>query len=221
MTTTETSENVSKPYTASFRKHAHELIVWGHQQAKAAIQTDSQEEDITGFLFDAINKILRSGDCRWFPLYDVHNERPISAGGRTGKKRKLIDLLIIHLAQQGRPEYVFEAKPLNYAKPYQRTSNYTDEGGMQRFVRGAYAEYTAACPEVGMLGYVLSHTPEQWRDWLKKAIADKAQALNLLDDSQCDVAIVDELPSEWCSKHKRDSAGNPVTIYHILLDCCC
>ena len=83
---------------------------------------------------------------------------------------------------------------------------------------GEYAEYTARYPEVGMLGYVLTETPARWHEQLKKAIDAHAELLQL-NAPQFAVNIVDELPFEWGSEHKRTSADTHITIYHILLDC--
>jgi hypothetical protein len=218
MTTPDPGQDIAHIYEKYFRHHAHMLIVWGHQRAVASIQPDSDEPDISGFLAEAIRNLLATGSCRWFQHYTVHNEKPISAGNRTGKSRKKLDLTIEYVARQERPEYVFEAKPLNSTKSHQRTKNYLDKEGVQRFLWGEYAEYTARYPEVGMLGYVLTETPARWHEQLKKAIDAHAELLQL-NAPQFAVNIVDELPFEWGSEHKRTSADTHITIYHILLDC--
>lgn len=218
MVTTEPGIILSDHYIESFRNHVHLLLAWGHQKAINNIQ-NSDEEVITGFLSQAIQAILNSGTYRWFQHYAVHNEKPISGGNRAGKARKKLDLTIEYVSQKGRPEYVFEAKPLNSTKSHQRTQNYLDKEGLQRFLCGEYAEYTARYSEVSMLGYVLTDTPAQWNEQLKKAIDEKAEILRL-NPPQHDVVIIDEFPLEWISAHKRDSAESDITIYHILLDCC-
>lgn len=217
MTTTNPGQDIADMYEHYFRNHVHLLIAWGHQKAVASIQPNSDEPSITGFLYEAIRNILCTGSSRWLQNYTVHNEKPISTGDRAGKSRKKLDLTIECVTQQGRPEYVFEAKPLNSTKDYQRIDNYLDTEGLQRFLCGEYADYTATYPEVGMLGYVLTETPTQWRDQLKKAIDEKADLLQL-NPPQFDVNVVDELPCEWGSEHTRASSNIPITIYHILLE---
>jgi hypothetical protein len=68
-----------------------------------------------------------------------------------------------------------------------------------------------------MLGYVLSDSPELWRERLKKAIQKKKVGLQLKVPPQ-NVHIIDAFPLEWTSTHDRD-VERPITIYHILLDC--
>ena len=69
-----------------------------------------------------------------------------------------------------------------------------------------------------MLGYVLSDTPEVWRESQKKVI-DKKKVQLRLHSPQQDVIVLDALPVEWITIHERDSSEHPITVYHILLDC--
>lgn len=205
-------------FTKSFRRHVHLLVVWGHELAIDNIQSTDLEEYITNFLFDAIDTVLCSGGEKWFKYYDVHNERPISSKNRYGNSRREVDLIIKLVAHPYKPEYVFEAKSLNYIKNHQRENNYINESALQRFLKGEYADYTGRYPEVGMIGYVLSDSVEQWRDRLKTAI-DNNKALLRLYSKQSDVAVITELPYEWMSEHERSSASTPIRIYHLLLNC--
>lgn len=201
-----------------FRQQTHQLIVQGMVGARLKLKPDSKEEDITGFIAAAIQHHLRRRTFRWTKNYAVHNEKPIPGAENSGKERECLDLVIEFVAQAGRPEYVFEAKPLNYAKTYQRTGNYTDKDeAMGRFLKGEYAEYTAWFPEVAMLGYMHTDTVETWKARLKAAIAKKGVEL-ALRATQRDVTVIAEFPVEWVSEHDRASAPDrPVTIYHILL----
>ena len=211
------SEIVFEAFSEVFRLQVHLLLAWGYEYARAQIESDD-ENDITDLLYQSIRHILRSGRATWCDNYSVHNEAPISGGKHTGKARRSIDLLIEYVTLPGRPEYVFEAKPLNYPKRYQRVGNYVGRDGVKRFLSGEYADYTANYPEVGMLGYVLSDTLEHWRKDLKKVIDNKSTQLRLKGPQQ-DVHLIDAFPLEWVSQHERDSNDHPITIYHILLDC--
>lgn len=139
-------------------------------------------------------------------------------GRLKGKDRRKTDLFVEFVWWKERPEYVFEAKPQNYSKTHQRTGYYTGSEGMERFLEGEYADYTAEYPEVGMIAYVLSDSVEIWRDRLKSAIDHRQNQLRL-GAPQENVAIVDEFPFEWRSQHKRMSSTPILFIYHILLDC--
>ena len=214
------SSHVLETFSVAFRKHAHLLLAWGHENAKSRIDTDD-EETITGLIYQEIKDILRSGckGWRWGINYSVKNEDPITGGKRTGKDRRATDLIIEYVTKPGRPEYVFEAKPLNYPKTYQREGNYTGKSGMCRFIlKGEYAEYTKTYPEVGMLGYVLSDTEKQWCTKLKEAIERKRETLRL-QTPQYDITVVEALPLEWVSEHQRECGERLLKICHILLDC--
>jgi len=205
-------------FNTLFRQQVHLLIATGMDEARPKIETKSEEEHITGFIAEAMKQYLRRGTPRWTKNYAVHNEAPIPSDEHPGKKRECMDLVVEFVAQAGRPEYVFEAKPLNYVKTYQRAGNYTDKDeAMGRFLKGEYAGYTARFPEVAMLGYMHTDTAEIWRKRLKKAI-DKKKVELALRATQEDVSVIPQFPAEWVSKHDRESAPDrPVTIYHLLL----
>ena len=95
---------------------------------------------------------------------------------------------------------------------------YVKAKGMQRFLEGEYADYTANYPEVAMIAYILSDSVEIWRDRLKTAI-DQQQVQLRIEATQEDVAVADEFPFEWRSQHRRSSSNTILSIYHILLDC--
>ncbi len=209
---------VIERFTVLFRLQVHLLLAWGVDAARAKIKLDSDEEEITGFIAEAIKQCLNRQPVPWTKFYAVHNEHPIPSDEHPGKERSDIDLIIEFVARVGRPEYVFEAKQLNYAKPHQRAGNYTDGEAMGRFLAGEYANYTARCPEVGMLGYVLSDTAATWHTRLKEAIVAKGTELSLRRPQE-DIRIVDAFPLEWTSEHDRTSVDRPVTIYHILVPC--
>ena len=206
-------------FTPFFRIHVHQLIAKGHEKARSQIRPDSEEEDTTGYLYEAIKDYLCSDCPDWFLNYDIHNEAPFAGGARTGRSRKEMDLVIVYTQFRGRPEYVLEAKPLNYNKKHQRESNYTNKEALQRFLKGEYAEYTSRFPEVAMLGYVLSDTPEIWRTRLKASIDKKKVDLRLRTE-QYDIKVIDDIPVEWVSEHNRDSSAVPLIVCHILLNCC-
>lgn len=209
---------ISNAYWPIFRKHAHLLIAWGHEAIRPQIllSHEEDEESITGLLYEAIRQILQANHAKWCSNYSIKNESPMPGGKRTGKDRRMTDLLVEFVTMKGRPEYVFEAKPQNYAKRHQRTNYYVGSDGMERFLEGEYAAYTATYPEVGMVAYVLSDSVETWRDRLKKAITQQGK-LRLI--SLEDVVVIADFQFEWTSQHQRGSSSDALSIYHILLDC--
>lgn len=219
VTQSQPSRVIYNAYWPIFRKHAHLLIAWGHEAIRPQIllSHEEDEESITGLLYEAIRQILRANRANWCSSYTIHNEAPMPGGSRKGKDRRKTDLFIEFVTAQGRPEYVFEAKPQNYAKTYQRTDYYIGSKGMERFLEGEYADYTATYPEVGMIAYVLSDSVEIWQDRLKKSTERRKTSLRLV--FQEDIAVIDEFRFEWRSQHQRSSSSAVISIYHILLDC--
>lgn len=214
------SPAISNAYWPIFRKHAHLLIAWGHEAIKAEIllSKEEDEENITGLLYEAIRQNLRSNREPWCSRYAIHNEAPMPGGKRKGKDRRKTDLFVEFVTAKARPEYVFEAKPQNYVKTHQRTPYYVGERGMERFLTGEYADYTASYPEVGMIAYILSDSVEIWRDRLKTAIEQRQTQLRVIA-AQEDVIIVDAIQYGWRSQHERNSSNVTLNIYHLLLDC--
>jgi hypothetical protein len=198
------------------RLRVHLLIAWGYERAKPLLDTEDEEE-ISDILYQNIQHLLMVQEESWMANFDIKNEDPISGGQRKGKSRREIDL-IIEFTGRGRPQYVFEAKALNWRKRHQRIDNYVNSQGLGRFITGEYADYTARFPEVSMLGYVLSDSVSDWYTWLNSAIDERKDNLHLFQ-TQEDVTICAKIPFEWVSIHKRESSDLPVTIYHILFDC--
>jgi hypothetical protein len=127
-------------YTSQFRQQVHELIDMGFKIARPRITVDAEEEDISDFIANAIEEITKDKDSpAWCHGYEPHNEKPISGGLFRGKSRKEIDISIKWISKLGHPEYVFEAKCLNYSKKHQREANYTGKEALQRFLKGEYA----------------------------------------------------------------------------------
>ena len=135
---------IAHAYWPIFRKHAHLLIARGYEAIRLEIRAteEDDEENITGLLYGAVRQVLRSGREPWFSSYSIHNESPMPDKLK-GKDRRKTDLFVEFVGRRERPEYVFEAKPQNYNKRYQRTGYYVGSEGMERFLEGEYANYTA------------------------------------------------------------------------------
>lgn len=216
MKRTTVSRDFAQIYRDSFRLHAHLLLLWGYQQAQQMFRS-ADEEEISDLLYQRIQYVLMAEKESWMARYSVKNEDPISGIGKAGKKRREIDLLIEFTVRE-RPQYVFEAKVLNWQKSHQRTSNYVDKNGLGRFIEGEYADFTARFPEVGMLGYVVSDSLEEWQVRLQSHINREGQKLRLCGPQE-NVIVCEEINHEWISRHERGSSEQAVTVFHILLDC--
>lgn len=196
-------------YEKSFRKDAHQLIAWGYEDSLSQIHANLQEEDITGFIGDAIEERLNDPNTEErFDRYFLNEEKRISSQGRTGKARFRLDIVIQYSGSRPRIEYMFEAKRL--CKGSHPIGKYTGKEGMQCFIDGRYA---SQYPEAGMIGYLQSDDYKYWEKELKRK-------LNQNSNKQLqEVEIIPSLPHEYFSTHQRKS-GTPITIYHIFLDCC-
>jgi hypothetical protein len=172
------------------------------------------ETTITGYITEAIQNRLEGPDPpRWFKQYSVKDDPPIPTKDRTGRARLRLDI-IIEAHWEGRPKYCFEAKRLR--KKGFPASKYVGEDGMGCFISGLYA---SRYPEAAMLGYIQSDSVEFWRKKVTAEIERKADTLHLRSPQQ-DMKVIDAFPIEWISEHERMNIGYPITIFHILLDCC-
>lgn len=205
-----------QPWKVAFRKNAHLLINAGYSAGHTKITTDKHnEEHITEFIICGMKNWMRGRDRpSWCKYYSVHEEAPVSGKGSHGKSRPRTDIFIELGSRPERPEYVFEAKRLR-TKGFE-AGKYTGVEGIGCFTEGIYA---AGYDEAAMLGYVQSNTLIEWKKRVKKSITENAASL-YLQSPQYDEVVISSFPLEWVSTHERhNSAGNPVRIYHILLNC--
>ncbi|NIV00956.1 MAG: hypothetical protein GWN55_06460 [Phycisphaerae bacterium] len=208
------SQSIIKVFSPLFRIHAHHLIYLGYLDARPKMKSGDDETSITGYITEAIQNRLEAPDPpRWYKQYFVRDDPPIYTEGRTGRARLRLDINI-EANWEGRPNYCFEAKRLR--KKGFPVSKYVGSEGMECFVNGLYA---SRYPEAAMLGYIQSDSVEYWREEVMFEIDQKAEILHLKSPQQ-DVKIIEAFPIEWSSKHDRMNVGHPITIYHILLDCC-
>lgn len=212
--TVKPSDIYLRVYRNIFRWQVHQLIAWGHNDARYRIKSNNEEEpNITGYITEAIRARLITNGPPWCQYYSIREDSPIEASTRSGRSRPRPDI-IIETNLGGRPEYVFEAKRLR--KNGFEASKYVDSDGMGCFVSGLYA---SRYDEASMLGYIQSDSLTHWKDQVRKAIDKNAEQL-CLKSPQYDKTVIDVFPLEWVSEHKRVKLGRSIAMYHILLDCC-
>jgi len=208
------SRILSSYYDSSFRPIAHQLLAWGYENALPRIHCKLEEEEITGFIAEAIEKRLDDPSTpKKFHRYDIHEEKPIAVEGRTGKKRRRLDLVIICSHGCPRPKYIFEAKRLR--KNGFPIGKYVGKDGLQCFVKGVYA---SQYPEAAMVGYVQSDAASYWESELKRSFDgdpnNDLRIIQLLQKAQ----VLFSIPDVWVSEHERIT-GSSIAIYHIFLNC--
>lgn len=216
MKTTKPTQEYFGPLVRSFREKVHYLIALGYREAvHRAKQNDVKDETaLTGFICEAIETIFRRLDAPcWCMYYSIHDDPPTEDNKQHGRKRPRPDIIVEgHFS--GRPQYVFEAKRLS--RNGHEVGKYIGTDGLGCFVSGTYAR---RYDEVGMLGYVQSDTLVYWKDKIRSNLEKRAdESCILLQSPQQDVCVIDELPTEWISKHRRPNVGRPIVIYHILLN---
>lgn len=213
----ETKDPIWRQYDLSFREDAHQLVAWGYLAARHLIAPDREEEDITGFIAEAIQAKLSSADIdARFDRYSLKDDNRVPGEGRTGKRRLKMDIIIessFRPHHKPRPQYIFEAKRL--CRPNQTLGDYLGEEGILRFLRGRYA---ADCPEVAMVGYVQTDTISYWAIALEKRFDGDSANQFRITEKLSKVGIISHLADEWISRHQRKSQM-PITIFHIFLDC--
>lgn len=201
-------------YDYGFRRDAHQLLMWGHQDALSKIHCNLEEEEITGLIVEAIEERLDDPSTpEKFDRYSVDEEKPIAVEGRRGKARRRLDLVVVSSHSRPRPKYIFEAKRLQ--KNSCPIGKYVGEDGLQCFVQGVYA---SQYPEAAMVGYIQSDVASYWESELRRRFdGDLNNDLRIKKILQ-KVQVLSSMSNVWVSEHER-RAGSSITMYHIFLNC--
>lgn len=197
-------------YEDSFRRIAHQLVVWGHQDASGEINSESVEEEITGLIVEAIRDRLDTEEG--FDRYSVAEEVPLAIEGRVGKQRRRLDIVLESSHSQPRPRYIFEAKRLK--KNSFAIGRYVGDEGMLCFVLGIYAAHYI---EAAMLGYVQSDTVSYWSQELKRRF-DSDEKNDMRVSKALKKVQVKGCPDILVSEHERKGNAS-ITLCHLFVDC--
>jgi hypothetical protein len=198
-------------YDYGFRRDAHQLLAWGHQDSLSQIHCDLMEEEITGLIVEAIEQRFNDpATPERFDRYSVTEEKPISVEGRTGKNRRRLDLVVVSGYNRPRPKYIFEAKRLR--KNGYPIGKYIGEDGLQCFSKGVYA---SQYPEAAMVAYIQSDTASYWEKELKRSVKGDCSCTKQPSEK---VPLVESIPDVWISEHQREQ-NISIIVYHIFLNC--
>ncbi|MBE9070218.1 hypothetical protein IQ260_26610 [Leptolyngbya cf. ectocarpi LEGE 11479] len=203
-------------YFYGFRRDAHQLLAWGHQEALPQIHCNLTEEEITGLIVEEMREKLKDPTIpeRFYDRYSVGEEKPLAVEGRTGKRRRKLDIVVeSNLPRESRPEYVFEAKRLR--KNGYPIGKYTGKDGVQCFVKGVYA---SQYPEAAMVGYVQSDVTSYWVSELKRNFGKDTNNYLRITKLLQKVQVLSPVPDTWVSEHERITEGS-IAVYHIFLNC--
>jgi len=200
------SYSIKDRYWCAFRRKSHRLLHLGYTEALPQIRRHSPEENISGIIEQNCDKLLDEGLCfeSEFRHLRIHNEKPVNDDTRFGKHRFKIDIVIKEPSRNKPPAvFAFEAKRLRTET--HNIGKYVGDEGLGCFVRG---DYVKDMPEAAMIGYIQNKDVTYWRKQLEAKLEESIEP----------VKVIDEIEDEWVSHHQR-KAGDPINIYHILMDC--
>ncbi len=200
-------------YEDALVRRSHELLAMAHTRLVPADLARLEETDITGKLCDEMNAVLDGLDAPdWATFVTVVDDQPESVRGRTGKRRPRTDVCVRCTNPRPEHRFRFEAKRLNEKAAL---AIYLGETGMLALIQGYYGELSHA----GMIGYVQTSTPAEWRDHIQNALRNAPQKYQVVEPVQF-VALGVGVPepvflSEHCAP--VGEAGRRIT--HALIQC--
>ena len=191
----------------------HQLLRLGYERLDRSACRAAHEENISGDLADAIDRVLDGGARPWMDFFAVYNEAPVRDPRRKGKRRRKVDIRIDSAESRPRTRFAFEAKRLG---DRHGVREYLGEDGLGRFLRGDYA---ANEDLGGMLGYVQSGAPIRWAGRIAQSLTDRSKDYYVVEGGNWQSSrLVDGLEHTYRSTHSRQRVRRPIDIYHTLLD---
>jgi hypothetical protein len=214
-------ESTWDDYVKVLREDSHQLLAWGHRDARTELPTARDEYDITGMIAVAIERRINDPETpERFAVYVVRSEHPVSPAGERGKDRPKLDVQIV---KSGRPQraFTFEAKRLRDDDKVSVSDSlraYVGDDGVGRFVAGRYA---AESVEAAMLGCAQSRDARFWFDRVCQRFVEDVLAgeslLRLIEQIRPE-SVIPDLRDEAVSLHERPGA-RPIRVFHIFLEC--
>lgn len=197
----------------AFLRNCHELLAMGYARMDAASFQTEEETAITGALVLAMNATLESSDAPlWVAHFVVLDDPPVNAPGRTGKRRRRVDIEVQRSQRGRRPRFQFEAKRLYKSGS---VTAYLGSDGLGLFLAG---EYAAGHPDAGMLGYVQHGDSLDWAGKIEQRLRGNRRDYRVSEGGDFKrQTLTPTLDSTYCSKHDRVAPADPITIFHALL----
>ena len=201
-------------YRESFRKHVFALILMGYRRLDAGAHRDSEEPVITEDLVRAIDDAMEDRAApAWAAYYDVHENKPVNAAGRRGKRRPQVDFEFVRVTRGSRPRYQFEAKRLRDSAS---VGTYLGVEGLGRFLVGKYAREHH---EAGMLGYVQADDERAWTGKIRDRLQGNPKTYRLRRDGKWrKFSVVGGLEHTYRTRHDRKAPLPPIAVCHVLLN---
>ena len=215
---TGTRDDDRSDYQASFRRQVFQLLEWGYDRLDVLSFRNSLEEDLTGEIVNQVKVVLQDRSLpKWVGRFTIHEEPPLDALGRKGKRRKRLDIEMERVCHGPRPKYPFEAKRLCQGT-HATMREYLGPKGLGEFLSGNYA---ADVDEAGMLGYVQSNTPSEWAKKAENIFQNDPGLVKACANGEWTKSKGLAFLNHWFrSEHYRISVGRPILIYHLFLLFC-
>jgi len=205
------SQEWMRTYEDAFLKDVHQLLLWGYEDATSKITADSQEEEITGWIVDAINDRLDGNIDDRFQHYIVEDSPPVRHSQQTGKRRKKLDIVFNSTSVRPAPQLHCEAKRLR--SPGFTIGDYVGSDGLGCFTN---AQYAAEHHMGAMVGYIQSQGPDYWIGELQRRLDDDKEGVLRCLEGLSDCQVLQNLSNEKTSRHTRVGRDD-ILIYHIFL----
>lgn len=203
----------ARDFRAAFVGRVHEVLQQGYLRLRSSSYHDWDEPAITGELVKSMKDFLRSDEApSWTDNFSVHDDPPVNDGGRTGKRRKRIDISVESSTPRPGNTFSFEAKRLAPGCP---VAKYLGEDGLGCFLRGEYAREDS---EGGMLGYVQSADAKHWAGEVSTALSSERSKFEVTGSPHWTEYRFARGPlHSFRSYHTRKSVGKPIAILHSFL----
>ena len=206
----------SSDYVVGFHHQALTLIIEACDILKAtgADYTNTEEPAITGEVVHCARQYIDTQNNHgWAWRYTVHDDPPENTGGRKGKDRKKVDIIIERTQRGKHPRIRFEAKRLK--RPDFTVGIYVGKEGLGEFISGNYARNNNVA---GMLGYVQSNDCDYWAQQVSESLNKRRKEVHLTKGGQWQRADLENINDCYKTKHNRPTVKGELLVYHLLLD---
>lgn len=202
-------------YEKSFLYRSHRILSMGYTRLDAPSFSNHEEEDITGELARAMQEFVQDPSApRWAKHFWPSEETRIHEEGRSGKRRRRIDIEIMQHGISPRRRFRFEAKRLRNSTSHR---DYLGKDGLGCFLDGRYAREDQIA---GMLGYVQEGSIQHQASCLADSLeADPKKHAVAEDGKWTESRVVKDL-STFRSVHNRTFGLSPIALLHTLLLFC-
>jgi len=203
-------------FDALFIPRVHHLIKLGYDRLNPAEYAKCEETAVTGELVEAVGDVLDYPGENWMRFFCIHDDPPENQPKhrrvRRGRSRQRVDIRLDCSEFSPRARFRFECKRLGAGHT---AGGYLGEKGLGCFLN---AEYAAADPCGGMLGYVQSEDEQTWAARIERSLIDSPQKYSLRHESPWrHEPVIEDLPHTYRSGHGRGRGRQPIEIYHSLL----